>query len=288
MNHRYNENSLVSVGMPIYNGAEYLAEAINSILAQSYPFFELIISDNASIDKTRDICEYYAAKDNRIKYFRQSMNRGAVYNFEFVLQQSEGVYFMWAAYDDLWSSNFIEECFQFLHGHPEIDFIFPNFILKSIQFSFFKKIEDDIYTFISSDDRRFRVLNFLILHQYSHKCNIVYSFFRKNFILAALEKQDISNDGNLGLVILSNGRGYFYRKIKFYKRYRKIWPGLFRGIIAFFSAKTTPEFENSKMIAKKEIIAIMPEYYKEVEFVFQKFTIHNNHIKYKICEYEEL
>jgi len=71
--------------MPVYNGEKYIREALDSLLAQTFTDFELIISDNASTDGTQVICEEYAARDPRIRYVRQRENRGAVANFRFVL-----------------------------------------------------------------------------------------------------------------------------------------------------------------------------------------------------------
>jgi len=100
---------LVSIGMPVYNGARYIREALDSLLGQTFTDFELIISDNASTDSTEAICREYAAKDQRIRYIRQSHNLGASGNFKFVLDQALGEYFMWAAHDDKWSSNYLLE-----------------------------------------------------------------------------------------------------------------------------------------------------------------------------------
>lgn len=99
---------MVSIGMPVYNGENYIREALDSLLAQTFTDFELIISDNASTDGTQAICEAYAANDARIKYIRQSENLGAGKNFEYVLEHSCGKYFMWAAHDDMWAINWLE------------------------------------------------------------------------------------------------------------------------------------------------------------------------------------
>ena len=87
--------------MPVFNGEKFIKNAIDSILSQTFKNFELIISDNASTDSTSKICEEYALKDNRIRYFRQSQNFGAVKNFQFVLEQAKCEYFMWTAADDI-------------------------------------------------------------------------------------------------------------------------------------------------------------------------------------------
>src|SRR4030066_62015 len=86
----------VSIGMPVYNGEPYIRAALESLLAQTFTDFELIISDNASTDATESICREYAARDSRIDYVRHEKNQGASANFQFVLDQARGEFFIWA------------------------------------------------------------------------------------------------------------------------------------------------------------------------------------------------
>ncbi len=103
---------IVSIGMPVYNGAKYICEALDSLLAQTFSDFELIISDNASKDDTAAICRAYSLKDPRIQVVSQPMNQGALANFQYVLDQSRGAFFMWAAADDKWDANWIERLYN--------------------------------------------------------------------------------------------------------------------------------------------------------------------------------
>lgn len=109
----------VSIGMPVYNGERHLKNAIDALLSQSFVDFELIISDNASSDKTEAICRQYAASDSRIRYIRQRENQGAFANFKFVLDEARSEYFMWAACDDTRSPDFLEVNLKFLSENPE-------------------------------------------------------------------------------------------------------------------------------------------------------------------------
>lgn len=95
----------VSIGMPVFNGEPFIREALDSLLAQTFTDFELIISDNGSTDGTEAICREYAACDARIRYVRQTGNCGVLFNFQFVLDAARGEYFMWMACDDIVSSN---------------------------------------------------------------------------------------------------------------------------------------------------------------------------------------
>ncbi|HEY0101154.1 MAG TPA: glycosyltransferase [Pyrinomonadaceae bacterium] len=114
-----NNRPLVSIGMPLYNAERYVREALDALLAQDYPDFELIISDNASTDATASICREYAARDRRIQYQRAESNMGAVWNFRRVFELSRGQYFMWAAFDDLRAPQYLSQCVAALEARPE-------------------------------------------------------------------------------------------------------------------------------------------------------------------------
>jgi glycosyltransferase involved in cell wall biosynthesis len=100
----------VSVGLPVYNGENYLAQAIESILSQTYKDFELILSDNCSTDRTFAICNEYECLDSRVRYYRSGKNFGAAWNFNRVFELASGIYFKWMAHDDLVAPTFLEKC----------------------------------------------------------------------------------------------------------------------------------------------------------------------------------
>jgi glycosyltransferase involved in cell wall biosynthesis len=109
----------LSIGLPVYNGQNYVAEALDDLLKQSYQDFELIISDNASTDGTAEICRDYAARDPRIRYVRQPKNIGAAPNHNFVVREAKGEFFKWAAHDDLFGPDLLARCVQALDEHPD-------------------------------------------------------------------------------------------------------------------------------------------------------------------------
>jgi glycosyltransferase involved in cell wall biosynthesis len=108
----------VSIGLPVFNGERYIKTAIDSLLSQTYKDFELIISDNASTDNTRQICLEYRSKDSRIRYYRNKSNLGAVKNFNRVFELSSGEYFKWANCDDLHASEYLSRCVDALDHNP--------------------------------------------------------------------------------------------------------------------------------------------------------------------------
>ena len=113
------QEPLVSIGMPVFNGAVHLESAVNSLLKQSYKNIELIVSDNASTDDSAKIAAMFASEDSRVSLIKNNKNIGAMNNFNQVLQQSSGEFFMWAASDDLHSKDFIKECVCSLIANPK-------------------------------------------------------------------------------------------------------------------------------------------------------------------------
>jgi glycosyltransferase involved in cell wall biosynthesis len=109
----------VSIGLPVYNGEAYLEKAIDSLLCQSFADFELIICDNASIDRTAQICLGYATRDARVRYVRNPRNLGAGPNFDLCFRHARGEFFQWAAHDDMFAPDYLERAVAALRGRPE-------------------------------------------------------------------------------------------------------------------------------------------------------------------------
>jgi glycosyltransferase involved in cell wall biosynthesis len=110
----------VGIGFPVYNAERYLEHALESILAQTWTDFELVISDNASTDRTAEVCLDYAARDRRIRYSRNERNLGASPNFNRAFVLSSAEYFKWAPYDDLIAPEFLATCVQVLDDDAEV------------------------------------------------------------------------------------------------------------------------------------------------------------------------
>jgi glycosyltransferase involved in cell wall biosynthesis len=109
----------VSLGLPVYNGESFLPQALDSILAQTFADFELVISDNASTDSTPGICHAYSSSDARIHYSRNESNRGAGWNHNHVFDLSASDYFKWCAADDLIHPTYVSACLDRLEAHPD-------------------------------------------------------------------------------------------------------------------------------------------------------------------------
>jgi len=104
--------TMVSIGMPVYNGERYIRAALESLLKQTHNNFELIVSDNSSTDNTQAIINEYIKQDKRIRYSRSNVNYGAIWNLNRVFDMAKHQYFMWASHDDYWYPNYIELCLE--------------------------------------------------------------------------------------------------------------------------------------------------------------------------------
>lgn len=110
----FNSKPLISIGMPLCNGASTIRRALSSILAQEYTNIEIIISDDGSMDETVSICSEMTAGDGRVQIHTSSKNQGAIWNFNNTFRLSKGKYFMWAAQDDIRDPRYIEKCVELL------------------------------------------------------------------------------------------------------------------------------------------------------------------------------
>ena len=116
----------VSVGLPVYNGAQYLRATLESLLNQEFKDFELLVSDNASTDETEAICRAYAANDRRILYRRNPMNIGSARNYRQVFERSRGEFFKWCSHDDICQPVFLRRCLEVFESSPRsVALVYP-------------------------------------------------------------------------------------------------------------------------------------------------------------------
>jgi glycosyltransferase involved in cell wall biosynthesis len=112
---------LVSIGIPVYNGANHLAGAIQSVLSQDYTNLEVVVCDNASDDGTPAIASDFAGRDPRVRYLRNPKNIGLLPNFRRVRDEARGKYFCWLGHDDLLSDpSYLSAAVDHLEAHPDV------------------------------------------------------------------------------------------------------------------------------------------------------------------------
>ncbi len=110
----------LSIGIPVFNGQEFLPNLLDSLLAQTFTEFEIVICDNASTDRTPQICWEYEKRDSRVQYVRNLRNLGAVANFNRVFELSTAPLFKWAAHDDLHHEAYLDTCVRLLEENPDV------------------------------------------------------------------------------------------------------------------------------------------------------------------------
>lgn len=211
-------DTMVSIGMPVYNGSQFIRKALDSLLDQTHTNFELIISDNQSTDNTEIIVQEYVKKDNRIKYIKRKKNEGAISNLNKVFKIANYDYFMWASHDDFWSKDFIELC---LDGFNSNNNIVLSTVISSIVDS---NSEDEIATDYGLDTTNINsIKKFIAYRKYLRTfpgadC-IFYGLFDRRALLKVMPMQNVVASDHLLLSKLSiNGDFYRVPKNLFYKR----------------------------------------------------------------------
>jgi glycosyltransferase involved in cell wall biosynthesis len=116
---------LVTIGVPVYNEAKFIAESLENMLGQSYRNLEVLIADNGSTDGTDDIYKRYAAQDSRIRVIRHPQNIGQNANFNLLPREARGTYFCWASAHDLLEKTFVEDCVKALEARPDAVLAYP-------------------------------------------------------------------------------------------------------------------------------------------------------------------
>lgn len=204
----------VSIGLPVFNGEQFLEEAIDSILAQTFDDFELIISDNASTDRTGEICRYYQSKDRRIRYRRNETNLGGANNANLTFLLSQGKYFRWAAYDDICSPQLLEKCLEVLDSDPSVVLTYG----QTIKINDLGEIIGGTFSPLGESNSPHE--RFLEIANRDHQCEVIYGLYRSDILrLTSLQKNYTDSDRTLLCELGLYGKFYQIQEPLFRKRY---------------------------------------------------------------------
>jgi glycosyltransferase involved in cell wall biosynthesis len=173
--------SLVSIGLPVFNGERFLRQSLDSVVTQTYGATEIIIADNASTDSTLAICQEYAARDSRIRLLRGEVNRGAAWNHNRAFQEARGEYFKWCGADDVMAPRFLECCVAALENRPEAVLAFPLTTVIDEAGEAVQRTTDRLPVDSADPVLRFRSL----LSSLSHTHNPFYAVMRRATLLRA-------------------------------------------------------------------------------------------------------
>jgi len=210
----------VFIGMPAYNGERFIREAIESIMEQSYADWVMLISDDASTDKTRAICEEYTKRDSRITYYRQEKNLGLFANFKFVLDKADTDYFIWAAQDDIREKDYLKTCVEQLEKNPDLGLATTR--MAAIDSFGRTLIEELELTQFSEKPITQNVARYVLQPEVLGKCNLMYGLFRtvvaRETWWAYPQRQTWGQDYMFSLALIARHKVYVNEKILFKKR----------------------------------------------------------------------
>ncbi|RUP10168.1 glycosyltransferase [Hyphomicrobium sp.] len=221
----------VSICLPVYNGENYVAEAVESMLAQTFIDFELIISDNASTDRTEEICRKFADADPRVRYHRNERNVGGARNQAIAIQLSRGRYVRISAHDDKIAPTHIEECVAALEERPDAVIVFTGTIVLDEAGN-----EDSRYRSTrgtaDTPSRRFRELIFR-----DHNCDSIYGVMRGDAVRSVKPLENFIDADKVFLCRLAFlGPFVSIDRPLFYKRFHpKNWVGNWRDRMAWYN-----------------------------------------------------
>ncbi|MEB3316910.1 MAG: glycosyltransferase [Cyanobacteriota bacterium] len=205
--------------MPLFNAEIYLAEALQSILSQSFAHFTLLISDNASTDATESICRAFAQTDSRISYFRQSTNKGACHNFQITLNAAETPFFMWAAGDDLWDADYLATCISCFEADADLALVAT--LTSPFTDEVFREPCRSLLLLPSTTAWKTRY-NFLRQPEGMGKANLIYGVFRTDLLKAVAGKAPLTESWGADMHLVYNylcvGRLCVVDRPMFFKR----------------------------------------------------------------------
>jgi glycosyltransferase involved in cell wall biosynthesis len=179
-------SSGVFIGLPVRNGAGCLRTALDSVLAQTYQDWRLLVSDNQSVDMTRDIVQEYASRDSRISLLRQPADIGAIANFVYCARAcpAEAQYFAWFAHDDIWQPEFLSAAISRLGREPDAGFAWAN-VYALDTYGQYQGVATDYSRYAGRGTRA--AMRFVLEHETCGKAMLIYSVFRRNLVHSALD-----------------------------------------------------------------------------------------------------
>ena len=205
---------LIQIGLPVYNGETFLGEAIESILAQTYGDFELIISDNASTDGTAEICDHFVRRDRRIRYIHQPVNIGAPRNFNYVFQKATSPYFKWAGANDICDPLLLQACKAILDEKPDVVLCFAKTAFIDAKGTVFKFHEDNALVEQASAKERFLYLVDNLCYNNAHAGLFRSEALRKTGLEGSYPSSDLVMIAELSL----QGKFHEVQKPLFFRR----------------------------------------------------------------------
>ena len=168
----------VSIGMPVRNGQKYIRQAIDSIRAQTFADWELIVCDNASTDATEQIVREYAASDPRVRYHRNERDIGPAGNHNIGFGLARGEFFRWHAHDDMIAPDYLERCVAALDADPSVVSAHTQTVIVDHEGAFIENYDFHPRTDAATPARRFAEL-VLVRHR-KHRAVEIFGLMRSS------------------------------------------------------------------------------------------------------------
>jgi len=204
----------VYTGMPVYNGEKYIEQSLRSNLAQSFDDFGIIIADNASTDRTEEICRDFAASDQRIVYRRNPQNLGAAKNYSACFDPANCDYFRWSNADDLIDPELITRGVKVLDEHSDVVLTYGKTRLINGNDELIRFYDDNLHIMLEDASERF-----LVAQEKLGLSNVLYGLMRRSELAkTALFGSFVASDLNLILEMTLYGKFYEMKEIMFARR----------------------------------------------------------------------
>lgn len=204
----------ISVAMPVYNGAQWLPAAFDSILNQTFTDFEVVICDNASKDASEQVCRDFASQDTRIRYIRNPKNIGVANNYNKAFSESKGRFVKWATTNDYIEPTMLERCLEVLNARPDVVLCYAKTRLFDPKTNYQQDYEDDLNLQQQSAAERFRKF-----FQNSRLNNIMNGVIRSDALRRTrLYQNYIGADVNMIAELSLYGKFYEIPEYLFYRR----------------------------------------------------------------------
>src|SRR3989338_8085074 len=255
-------NDLISIGMPVHNGDKYLAKSIKSILQQSYKNIELFIADDASSDESQIICNSYAKNDKRIKFFIHKKNIGSIANFNYVLSNAKGEYFMWAAQDDLRIQDALKQLVLLLKKYPSASVAVSNYRNLSAEDKTYVVYPNIFYNNRCSQLQS--ILSFLETNNLSYFYGLWRTKVLKKINGYHIDSRPIFKSSDVVTIFrgLLEGKFVYTSQVLFYKRDTGLYTNRYKMI---------NQFSNSSIVRKKVLQYVLFPLFYVYDVLFEQY-----------------
>lgn len=265
------EGPAIDVAMPVLNGAHYLGEAIESVLRQEWTDWRLSISVNInSTDESLQIANEFAQRDQRVSVIHD-VSGPAASNFSRLLRASSAPLMCFLAHDDVMHPQLLSTAVDAIRT-TQVDYFIPNWHVGP-SIAEWPQPQPHLLKFLEMDDAVARLLLFINLHHDTHKCNLVYSIFRRQVIAETWKRCDISNDGVFSSLIAGAFQACVSDEVLFFKRHgrEKQVVSPFIQWLRLMPAKDSSQFVVARDSARRLLLAEFPDLAPAIESIFARY-----------------